>query len=607
MTRKQKKELLRILIALALFAVGLFLEGWWMFGVMAAAWLVAGSEVAVTAISGIFRGQLLDENFLMTIASIGAFALGDCKEGVAVMIFFRVGELFEDYAVSRSRKSISSLMDLRPDTAVVLENGEEVEKDPEEVVIGDRLLVKPGERIPVDGRVLEGTGFLDTSKITGEAEPREVAPGMEILSGCVNLSGVLTIEAESAYEHSTVARILELVESASDKKATAERFITRFARVYTPAVVLAAVLLALVPPLVFRQPFAEWIHRALTFLVISCPCALVISVPLSFFGGMGAASKHGIVVKGGVVLEQLARLDQVVFDKTGTLTTGEFSVSNVFPVGMEEETLLRLVAAAEQYSAHPAAKAICRQADAAGEAEAVEELPGYGVSAVVEGKRIHAGNRRLMEREGVDPEAPSEGATCIYVTVDGVYAGRIELTDTIKENAAETMAELRQTGVRRLVMLTGDVESSAKRVAGALGLDEWRAGLLPQDKVTELEEQLRTGLVTAFVGDGVNDAPVLTMADIGIAMGGVGSDAAVEAADVVILHDKLSGIPEAKRIGKKAMRIAKENIVFALGVKAVVLVLGALGFASMWLAVFADVGVSVLAILNAMRTMYLTR
>lgn len=607
MTRKQKKELLRILIALALFAVGLFLEGWWMFGVMAAAWLVAGSEVAVTAISGIFRGQLLDENFLMTIASIGAFALGDCKEGVAVMIFFRVGELFEDYAVSRSRKSISSLMDLRPDTAVVLENGEEVEKDPEEVVIGDRLLVKPGERIPVDGRVLEGTGFLDTSKITGEAEPREVAPGMEILSGCVNLSGVLTIEAESAYEHSTVARILELVESASDKKATTERFITRFARIYTPAVVLAAVLLALVPPLVFRQPFAEWIHRALTFLVISCPCALVISVPLSFFGGMGAASKHGIVVKGGVVLEQLARLDQVVFDKTGTLTTGEFSVSNVFPVGMEEETLLRLVAAAEQYSAHPAAKAICRQADAAGEAEAVEELPGYGVSAVVEGKRIHAGNRRLMEREGVDPEAPSEGATCIYVTVDGVYAGRIELTDTIKENAAETMADLRQTGVHRLVMLTGDVESSAKRVADALGLDEWRAGLLPQDKVTELEEQLRTGLVTAFVGDGVNDAPVLTMADIGIAMGGVGSDAAVEAADVVILHDKLSGIPEAKRIGKKTMRIAKENIVFALGVKAVVLVLGALGFASMWLAVFADVGVSVLAILNAMRTMYLTR
>ena len=368
---------------------------------------------------------------------------------------------------------------------------------------------------------------------------------MEILSGCVNLSGVLTIEAESAYEHSTVARILELVESASDKKATTERFITRFARIYTPAVVLAAVLLALVPPLVFRQPFAEWIHRALTFLVISCPCALVISVPLSFFGGMGAASKHGIVVKGGVVLEQLARLDQVVFDKTGTLTTGEFSVSNVFPVGMEEETLLRLVAAAEQYSAHPAAKAICRQADAAGEAEAVEELPGYGVSAVVEGKRIHAGNRRLMEREGVDPEAPSEGATCIYVTVDGVYAGRIELTDTIKENAAETMADLRQTGVHRLVMLTGDVESSAKRVADALGLDEWRAGLLPQDKATELEEQLRTGLVTAFVGDGVNDAPVLTMADIGIAMGGVGSDAAVEAADVVILHDKLSGIPEA--------------------------------------------------------------
>ncbi len=607
MTRKQKKELLRILIALALFVLGLFLDGWWALSVMAAAWLAAGSEVAVTAISGIFRCQLLDENFLMTIASIGAFALGDYKEGVAVMIFFRVGELFEDYAVSRSRKSISSLMDLRPDTAVVLENGEEVEKEPEEVVIGDRLLVKPGERIPVDGRVLEGTGFLDTSKITGEAEPREVVPDMEILSGCVNLSGVLTIEAESAYEHSTVARILELVESASDKKARTERFITRFARIYTPAVVLAAVLLALVPPLVFQQPFGEWIRRALTFLVISCPCALVISVPLSFFGGMGAASKRGIVVKGGIVLEQLARLDQVVFDKTGTLTTGEFTVSGVFPNGMGEEALLRLVAAAEQYSAHPAAKAICRQTDAAGEAEEIEEIPGYGVSAVVGGKRIHAGNRRLMEREGIDPELPSEGATCIYVTVDGNYAGRIELADTIKENAAETMSELRQAGVRRLVMLTGDIESSAKRVARAIGLDEWRAGLLPQDKVTELEELLCTGMVTAFVGDGVNDAPVLTMADIGIAMGGVGSDAAVEAADVVILHDKLSGIPEAKRIGKKSMRIAKENIIFALGVKAVVLVLGALGYASMWLAVFADVGVSVIAILNAMRTMYLAK
>ena len=607
MTRKQKKELTRILIALALFVLGLFLDGWWALGVMAAAWLAAGSEVAVTAISGIFRGQLLDENFLMTIASLGAFALGDYKEGVAVMIFFRVGELFEDYAVSRSRKSISSLMDLRPDTAVVLENGEEVEKDPEEVVIGDRLLVKPGERIPVDGRVLEGTGFLDTSKITGEAEPREVVPDMEILSGCVNLSGVLTIEAESAYEHSTVARILELVESASDKKARTERFITRFARIYTPAVVLAALLLALVPPLVFQQPFGEWIRRALTFLVISCPCALVISVPLSFFGGMGAASKRGIVVKGGIVLEQLARLDQVVFDKTGTLTTGEFTVSGVFPNGMEEEALLRLVAAAEQYSAHPAAKGICRQTNTAGEAEEIEEMPGYGVSAVVGGKRIHAGNRRLMEREGIDPELPSEGATCIYVTVDGNYAGRIELADTIKENAAETMSELRQAGVRRLVMLTGDIESSAKRVARAIGLDEWRAGLLPQDKVTELEELLRTGMVTAFVGDGVNDAPVLTMADIGIAMGGVGSDAAVEAADVVILHDKLSGIPEAKRIGKKSMRIAKENIIFALGVKAVVLVLGALGYASMWLAVFADVGVSVIAILNAMRTMYLAK
>ncbi|MEA4965579.1 MAG: heavy metal translocating P-type ATPase [Oscillospiraceae bacterium] len=607
MNRKQKKLLARILAALVFFAVGLFLEGWWRFGFMAAAWLLTGVSVAKQAAKGLLRGQLLDENFLMTVASLGAFTLMEAAEGAAVMIFFQIGELFEDYAVNRSRKSIAAMMDLRPDTAVVLLDGTETEKDPEEVRPGDLLLVRPGQRVPVDGTVVEGNCFLDTAKITGEAEPREVGPGMAVLSGCVNLSGVLTIRAESAYEHSTVARILELVESASEKKAKAEQLITKFAHVYTPLVVGAAVLLALIPPLCFGEPFGEWVHRSLTFLVISCPCALVISVPMSFFGGMGAASKRGIVVKGGIVLEQLASLRQVVLDKTGTLTTGEFTVSGVYPQGVEEAELLRLVSMAERYSAHPAAQAICRNAAAEQEATEIEELPGFGVSALADGRRVRAGNRRLMEKDGIVPELPTDGATCVYVSLDGIYAGRIELMDTVKNGARDTVDQLRKLGISNTVMLTGDVESSARRVAGEVGLDGYFAGLLPQDKVTRLEEVMRQGGATAFVGDGVNDAPVLTMADVGIAMGGVGSEAAVEAADVVLLNDRLSGIADAIRIGRKTRRIAKENIYFALGVKLAILVLGALGIASMWLAVFADVGVAILAILNAMRTMLVSK
>ena len=420
MTKKQRRNLIRTGAALLLFAVGMIADGVPALVLLAAAWLTAGYDVVLEALGGILRGQLLDENFLMSIASVGAFVLGDYGEGAAVMIFFQIGEQFQDYAVNRSRKSIAALMDLRPDKARVLEDGTETEKDPEEVCVGDLLLVKQGERIPVDGVVVSGDAFLDTSKITGESEPRGIAAGERVLSGCVNLSGVLTVRAESAYEHSTVARILELVESASEKKAKAEQLITKFAHVYTPLVVAAAVLLALLPPLVLHQPFGMWVERALTFLVISCPCALVISVPLSFFGGMGAASRRGIIVKGGVVLEQLAALRQVAFDKTGTLTTGEFHVERVLPAGIQEDELLRTVALAEQHSAHPVARAVCTRAGVTGSVESVEELPGFGVSAVVEGRKVSAGNRRLMEKIGLCPEAPSGCTACIYVAIDGV-------------------------------------------------------------------------------------------------------------------------------------------------------------------------------------------
>ena len=603
MTKKQRRNLIRTGAALLLFAAGMIADGVPALVLLAAAWLTAGYDVVLEALGGILRGQLLDENFLMAIASVGAFVLGDYGEGAAVMIFFQIGEQFRDYAVNRSRKSIAALMDLRPDKARVLEDGTETEKDPEEVCVGDLLLVKPGERIPVDGVVVSGDAFLDTSKITGESEPRGIAAGERVLSGCVNLSGVLTVRAESAYEHSTVARILELVESASEKKAKAEQLITKFAHVYTPLVVAAAVLLALLPPLVLHQPFGMWVERALTFLVISCPCALVISVPLSFFGGMGAASRRGIIVKGGVVLEQLAALRQVAFDKTGTLTTGEFHVERVLPAGIQEDELLRTVALAEQHSAHPVARAVCTRAGVTGSVESVEELPGFGVSAVVEGRKVSAGNRRLMEKIGLCPEAPSGCTACIYVAIDGVYAGCIALSDTVKPDAADALAALRRMGIRKTVMLTGDTEAAAAQAAAQIRPDDYRAALLPQEKVAALEELMKDGGVTAFVGDGVNDAPVLSMADIGIAMGGVGSDAAVEVADVVILHDRLSALPEAVSIGRRTLRIARENIWFALGVKALILVLGALGIADMWLAVFADVGVAILAILNAMRTL----
>lgn len=594
MTKKQKRSLTYILIGAALFAAGLF--GYYRLGFMLAAWVVTGWPVVRKAVRNLLHGSVFDENFLMTVATVGAFALGEYPEGAAVMIFFQIGELFESFAVERSRRSIASLMDLRPDTARLWRDGEAEEIDPEDVQPGDTLLVRPGERIPVDGVIVEGSASLDTSQITGESLPVEVGPGQPVLSGCVNLSGVLKLRAESAYEHSTVARILELVENATETKAPTERMITRFARVYTPAVVLCALALALVPPL-FDGAWGRWIRRALSFLVISCPCALVISVPLSFFGGMGAASKQGVIIKGGAVLEQLARTRIAAFDKTGTLTMGVFRVQDVEEAGLPREEILYYAAGAERMSPHPIAAAIrAAVSDLPTDVRVEREEPGFGVIAIVDGRRVLAGSARLLERQG-DPDADG---TCVHVAVDGVYAGVIRLADTVKPNAPEALDRLKALGVRKTVLLTGDTEAMAARIGGALHFDEIRAGLLPQDKVEAMRALLPEGSVV-FTGDGVNDAPVLVTADVGVAMGGAGSDAAVEAADVVILNDDLGKLCTAIRISQKTVVNARQNILFALGVKLAILVLAAFGIASMWLAVFADVGVAVLAILNAMR------
>lgn len=612
MTKSQKRMLVRILISLGLFLAGLVLgrcglDGWPKIILLVAAWVLAGYPVILEAVENIGHGQIFDENFLMTVATAGALALQDWAEAAAVMIFFQIGELFENVAVHRSRQSISALMNLRPDYATLLEDGKEVVKEPEEVHKGDILLVKPGERIPVDGVIVHGSAALDTSKITGESLPAEVSDGDAVVSGSVNLSGVLEIQAQSEYAQSTVAKILELVESASDQKAKSERMITRFAKYYTPIVVIAAVLLAVLPPLLFSLSWAVWIKRALTFLVISCPCALVISVPLSYFGGMGAASRLGVVVKGGTVLEQLAKAEIAVFDKTGTLTTGQFSVQQVIPKNIPAERLLAAAASAETYSAHPVAAAIRKAAgEKVPEPESTEEIPGSGICAVAAGRKILAGNRKLMEQYQIAYEPLDADGTVVYVAQDGEYLGAIVVADTARPGLRETMERLKRCGVKKTVMLTGDIPRTAKAVAEAGGIDEYHPRLLPQDKVTQLQSLLErsdpSGTVM-FAGDGVNDAPVLALADVGIAMGGVGSDAAVEAADVVILNDEIDKLPKIIRIAKKTTRIDKENIIFALGVKAVILVLGALGYAPMWLAIFADVGVAVLAILNALRTM----
>lgn len=611
MTKKQKHLLVRIIVAAVLFAAGglLHLEGWAELGVYLVCYAVIGWDIVWKAITNILHGQVFDENFLMTIATVGALILGEHSEGVAVMLFYQVGEWFQSYAVSKSRRSITSLMDIRPDYANIEKDGKLIQVDPEDVKIGDTIIVKPGERVPLDGKIIKGSSTLDTSALTGESMPREVEAGMEVISGCINQTGILTIQTTKEFGESTVAKILDLVENASDKKGRMENFITRFARYYTPVVVFAALALAVLPPLVTGQAFSIWIYRALTFLVISCPCALVISIPLSFFGGIGGASKIGVLVKGSNYLEALAYTETVVFDKTGTLTKGSFAVTEIQANGMTDEELLELAAYAEDYSNHPISlsiqKAYGKKIDNSRITD-VQEIAGHGVQAVIDGMTVLAGNAKLMEREHIPYTASNAIGTVVYVAFDGRYAGCIVIADEIKADAPAAIKTLKAAGIRQTVMLTGDADAVGQDVARRLGLDRAYTELLPADKVDRVEELLKQkserGML-AFVGDGINDAPVLARADVGIAMGALGSDAAIEAADVVLMTDEPSKIAAVMQIARKTIRISNENIVFALGVKFLVLILGAVGRTNMWAAVFADVGVSVIAILNAIRAM----
>ena len=609
MTRKQKKTLYRILLAFVLFVVSLLLpvEGPLRLAVFLVPYAAAGWDVLWKAVRNILNGQVFDENFLMCTATVGALIIGEYPEAVAVMLFYQVGELFQNVAVSRSRQSISALMDIRPDYANIEKDGQLLRVDPEEVAVGDVIVIKAGERVPLDGTVLEGTSALDTAALTGESLPRDVAVGDEVISGCVNLSGLLHVKVVKPFGQSTVARILDLVENSSEKKAQAEHFITKFARYYTPIVVFAALALAVIPSLATGQ-WGVWVPRALNFLVVSCPCALVISIPLSFFGGIGGASKQGILVKGSNYLEALAQAGVVVFDKTGTLTQGRFSVTGIHPEGVDEGELLELAALAEQFSTHPISRSIVAAWGGVPDQERVrevEEAAGHGVRATIDGRIVLAGNRKLMDREGIPVNAGHDhSGTVIHVAVDGRYAGCLVVADQPKQTSAQALRELKEAGIRQTVMLTGDAQGAAQAVAGALGLDQFYAQLLPADKVERVEALLaekgpREKLV--FVGDGINDAPVLSRADIGVAMGALGSDAAIEAADIVLMDDDLLKLTAAVRIARKTLSIVRQNVVFALGVKLLVLILSAVGLANMWAAVFADVGVSVLAILNASR------
>ena len=637
MTKKQKKMFKKILTAIAVFLIACIIsyllpefpfQQWAALAAFLTAYVIAGGDVVRKALLGIKNGQVFDENFLMSLATIGAFFVGEYPEGVLVMVLYQIGELFQAYAVGKSRKSISSLMQIRPDSANLLQAGELIEVSPEKVSVGDFILVKPGEKIPLDGVITEGTSSLDTAALTGEALPREVSAGDSAISGCINLRGTLTIQVTRAFGESTVSKILDMVEHASARKAKAENFISRFARYYTPIVVILAVLLAFIPPLLFKEGFSEWIYRALNFLVVSCPCALVISIPLGFFGGIGGAAKQGILMKGSNYLEALAGTDTFVFDKTGTLTKGNFKVTRLAPVGISEESLLKFTALAESQSSHPIAVSIVEEyntfssadnsvtdtvpaATSASLVSAVEELAGFGVRALVEGKEILAGNLRLMKEKNIPlPADPAEfsAGTAVYVAVNGAFAGTICVEDELKPDTATALSQLKQTGIRKLVMLTGDKKAAGEAIAAKLGLDEVHTDLLPADKVTHLEDLLEkqtSGHTLAYVGDGINDAPVLARADIGIAMGGLGSDAAIEAADIVIMTDEPSKLPTAIRIAKRTMAIVRQNIVFALGVKVLVLILSALGYSNMWWAIFADVGVCVIAILNSMRALHL--
>lgn len=613
MTKKQKKTLIRIIASACLLAAAYALTSfisfkWWVeLLIFLVPYGVIGWDILFKAGRNIAHGQVFDENFLMCIATVGAFAIKEYPEAVFVMLFYQVGELFQSYAVGKSRRSISEMMDIRPDYANINRDGQLVQVDPEEVKIGDTIVVKPGERVPLDGVIVSGSSALDTAALTGESLPREVQSGDDVISGCVNMSGVLEIRVTKEFGQSTVSKILDLVENSSSKKAKAENFITKFARYYTPCVVIAALLLAVIPPLILGG-WGEWIERALIFLVISCPCALVISVPLSFFGGIGGASKNGILVKGGNYLEVLSKTECVVFDKTGTLTKGVFNVTAVYPDKCSEGELLELAASAECYSDHPISRSL-REAYAkdidTGRLGEIREISGHGVEAFIDGKRVSVGNDKLMEKEGVEWHPCHHAGTTVHVAVDGEYSGHIVISDEIKRDSGEAIKSLKSVGVRKTVMLTGDTKEVGEDIAEKLGLDEVHTQLLPADKVDRVEKLLKekqSGAL-AFVGDGINDAPVLSRSDIGIAMGAIGSDAAIEAADIVLMDDKPSKIAVAIRIAKRTMRIVRQNIVFALVVKVLVMIMGAFGVANMWEAVFADVGVSVIAILNSMRAM----
>ena len=608
-----KKRARKIVIALVLFVIALLIPfpyEWINNMVFIASYLIVGLEIVLKAIRNITRGKVFDENFLMAIATIGAFGIGEFPEAVAVMLFYQVGELFQSYAVDKSRKSISSLMDIRPDYANVKRNDEVSKVSPEEVKIGELIVVKPGEKIPLDGVIEEGKSMLDTSSLTGESMPQDVSVGDSVLSGCINKSGLLTIKVTKEFGESTVSKILDLVENASSKKSKSENFITKFAKYYTPAVVIIAVLLAIIPPIIIKNAvFTDWLYRALTFLVVSCPCALVISIPLGFFGGIGGASKKGILVKGSNYLETLAQTEIVVFDKTGTLTEGIFEVQKIEAVEIEKEELLELAAYTENHSNHPISLSVKNAYKNKIDMKKItetEEIAGLGVKAIIDGRQVLVGNDKLMEQAKINYEKSTDIGTILYVAIDNKFAGYIVIADKIKDDSKKTIEILKENGIKKTVMLTGDKKQVGEHVADILGLDEVYTELLPDGKVKKVEELLKQKSEKGklvFVGDGINDAPVLALADIGIAMGGLGSDAAIEAADVVIMTDEPSKIGNAIQISKKTMRIVRENIIFSLVVKIAVLILTACGLSTMWEAVFADVGVSIIAILNSLRVL----
>ncbi len=621
MTKKQKKVLIRIIIAAVLVIVLQFVpvEGYVRFVLYMIPYLVIGYDILKKAGKGILNRQIFDENFLMAVATIGAIALGDYKEGTAVMLFYQIGELFQSYAVGKSRRNISELMDIRPDYANVEKDGQLEQVDPDEIEIGTVIVVQPGEKVPIDGVVVEGTSSLNTSALTGESVPREVSVDDEIISGCINMTGLLKIRTTKEFGESTVSKILELVENASSRKSRSENFISKFAKVYTPAVCYGALALAILPPIVrmafmgLAPEWGDWVYRALTFLVISCPCALVISIPLSFFAGIGGASREGVLVKGSSFLETLSQTKIVVFDKTGTMTKGVFEVNGIHHSPYKDEELLEYAALAESYSTHPISKSLQRAYGKPidkNRVSDVEEIGGHGLTAKVDGKVVAAGNAKLMQKLGIEYHECSHVGTIVHVAIDGQYAGHILISDVIKEHAAEAIAALKKSGIEKTVMLTGDAKNVAEHVAAQLGIDEVCSELLPGDKVEKVEELLTKKPEKdklAFVGDGINDAPVLSRADIGIAMGALGSDAAIEAADIVLMDDDPLKISKAIRISRKCLRIVYENIYFAIGIKVICLVLGALGIANMWFAIFADVGVMILAVLNAIRTLFVKK